>query len=521
MTSTETPADCRSFALGEYPGISRFALDLVRRAPAATRFVTPPDGALSPADVVRDSALVAALNEQNRGWGNDVGGSLDRWAEGRSVALIAGQQTGFAGGPLYTLAKIASLLHAKDELAAKGVESTIFFWLATEDHDYDEVATITIDSQDGAVTLRAAERPLTRRMVGEIALPESLRRAFIERSGIDGEFLRPGISFRDSFARLIASVVPGEVVLVDALLPELRRAGAPLFEKIVREWDAVQEGLRERRAAIESAGYPPQIVADEDGTYTLLYLTREGVRLPIAKKGQVWTLAGRKSSAEELLAIIHDAPESVSTSALTRPALQDLVLHPQLFVGGPAEVSYYAQSSVIHEICEIPRPAVALRGHVLLASSKILRKIDRWGLGMSEVFDPVDSILARREEPARRELEVSIERARRAFLAELEPLADAVRRSDGSLDRPVTRSLRKIRYQLQRLGERGERALGRRDVERLRAIQKITGALNPLGQPQDRVAAWITWWDRFGSELVRRMRAVAAADSDRVTVIGL
>ena len=49
------------------------------------------------------------------------------------------------------------------------------------------------------------------------------------------------------FAELIASVFPRDVVLVDALLPELRREGAPLFADIAAKWDAIQSALEKDR----------------------------------------------------------------------------------------------------------------------------------------------------------------------------------------------------------------------------------------------------------------------------------
>ena len=66
---------------------------------------------------------------------------------GETVTLVAGQQVGFAGGPLYTLAKIATLVKMKRELEKQGKPATIFFWLATEDHDFAEVATLNCRSR--------------------------------------------------------------------------------------------------------------------------------------------------------------------------------------------------------------------------------------------------------------------------------------------------------------------------------------------------------------------------------------
>jgi uncharacterized protein YllA (UPF0747 family) len=72
------------------------------------------------------------------------------------LTIIAGQQVGFAGGPLYTLAKLASLVRFKRDMAKQGIPVTAFFWLATEDHDFDEVATLNRARRDAAPTTKTS-----------------------------------------------------------------------------------------------------------------------------------------------------------------------------------------------------------------------------------------------------------------------------------------------------------------------------------------------------------------------------
>ncbi|HEU5161633.1 MAG TPA: bacillithiol biosynthesis BshC, partial [Thermoanaerobaculia bacterium] len=121
-----------AFDLARYPGISSFALDLVRGQADAARFCRRPDlGSIAASGADASSELASALVRCNRDWGNDVESLVEAWARGRAVAIVAGQQVGFGGGPLYTIAKIASLLALRRKLAERGVEAVPFFWLAT------------------------------------------------------------------------------------------------------------------------------------------------------------------------------------------------------------------------------------------------------------------------------------------------------------------------------------------------------------------------------------------------------
>src|SRR5206468_944890 len=143
-----TAPACLELSLADYPGMNPFVLDwLSGRADSllprrAGEKVPQADEGVSP-------ELTAALIESNKRWGLFVRDEVESWARGESVALIAGQQVGFAGGPLYTLAKIASLLKLKRQFKS----ATVFFWLATEDHDFDEAATLSIPVKDRQLDL--------------------------------------------------------------------------------------------------------------------------------------------------------------------------------------------------------------------------------------------------------------------------------------------------------------------------------------------------------------------------------
>ena len=70
-------------------------------------------------------------------------------------AVVTGQQVGLLGGPLLTLLKAATAIaRAKQVTAATGVEHVPVFWLATEDHDLEEVDQVSLLSKTAVETLR-------------------------------------------------------------------------------------------------------------------------------------------------------------------------------------------------------------------------------------------------------------------------------------------------------------------------------------------------------------------------------
>ena len=78
--------------------------------------------------------MVRALEGQN-----GPSESLRRLAEPGTVAIVTGQQVGLFSGPAYTIYKAITAARMARELTARGMPAVPVFWLATEDHDFEEV----------------------------------------------------------------------------------------------------------------------------------------------------------------------------------------------------------------------------------------------------------------------------------------------------------------------------------------------------------------------------------------------
>jgi uncharacterized protein YllA (UPF0747 family) len=506
MSSTTTEAACLQIPLAAYPGFNRFTLDWMAGSPNATQFLSRANPARNATP--RDAALAEALIASNRNWGRNVSDEVARWSRGETFTVIAGQQVGFAGGPIYTLAKLAGMLKLKRDNEARGIPTAVFFWLATEDHDFAEVATLSLPKRDpkqqlDRTTFRA-RHPSAKMAVGALPVPEELTLALIEYLDIPRPaWLREGITFRDSFAELITSAVDGKFILVDALLPELRRAGAPLFDAIRANWDPIQRALDVRAEELTGAGYAPQVMPRPGEAHTLFFEIDE---------------SGSRELIESPRAI---APERTSTSALTRPLLQDFVLRPDIFVGGPSEVAYYAQIAPLHEMLHVPMPRVALRAHELLAPKRLARTVDRYDIKPEEIFAGTDAVLATREPAGVAEVHAIAEKAQRALAADMTRIGEIALPAEHALARAINRSIGHIEYHFGKLTERAIRGLARKDRERHAAVRELVTTLVPDGAPQDRVAGWFGYWQQYGPHLIERMIDEAAQDEDVCKVVSL
>jgi bacillithiol synthase len=511
--------------LSVYPGLHHLATDLVAGAPGAVELLPPFRPAeIASLHVARDPQLLDELASSNRGWGNEIGAELDRFARG-GAAVIGGQQVGFAGGPLLTIDKVASILRIRDELQSRGVPAVGFFWMATEDHDFQEVSTLLLQTPAGAKRVTTAARPVSPRSVGDLPIPDSLRSSFLVAAGLpaEPEWLTPGITFRDSFARLIATAFgSGRVVLVDSMLPRMRALGAPLLCDVLGSLDDVERIVETRSNELGGRLYPPQIQPSTDGHYALFFWRNAaGERLPIRQSDGGFLVGEERVGQAELMGRIEATPESLSTGALTRPLLQDFIFRPAVFVGGPSEVAYYAQASAIHRTYGVPVPQIALRGHLLVAPTKVLRTVGRYSIAAEEIFRHPGEILSAREAPRIEDLERDVEQAAGVIGRELAHIRGLIADADATQVRPADRAIRHVRREMERLGNRGRRAIIRRDSERHRAIERLCSTLAPGGTPQDRVAGWITWWMMYRDQLIEEIVEQVEPASEYFKVVGL
>jgi uncharacterized protein YllA (UPF0747 family) len=295
-----------------------------------------------------------------------------------------------------------------------------------------------------------------------------------------------------------------------------------LFDAIASRHDTLQQALSQRAGELSSAGYRAQVAPSADGSWSLFFwLNNSGDREPVRRDGDDWRVGHRSVSDTELHEMMRAEPWRVSTAALARPLLQDAVLRPDVFVGGPAEVSYYAQVAPLAAILGIEAPAVALRGHSLVVPARVLRTVTMENIGAAELFDTPDAIAARRTSVLLDRAIESSSRAEAELTRNLEEFRELVARADGTVDRGIATSLRKIRHQFGRIRRRGVRAIARRDELRYNAITRLSESIAPGGVPQDRIISWLPFWVGYGRELIDRMVDAIEPHADRVSVIGL
>lgn len=100
-----------------------------------------------------------------------VNKSITKLKQLNSVVVIGGQQAGILTGPLYSIHKIISIIKLAEEKERQlGVPVIPVFWIAGEDHDYDEVNHVFIPIEQRVDKWSYPEKVRQKKMVSDIHL---------------------------------------------------------------------------------------------------------------------------------------------------------------------------------------------------------------------------------------------------------------------------------------------------------------------------------------------------------------
>ena len=523
---TDVIPDCISF--GSIPHTTRIFSDFLSYSPEVSKFFPiQPDAehviALAksvPRDLERQSRVADALEKQNRAWGasEPTLGNIRRLREG-AYAMVTGQQVGLFGGPLMSLFKVASALALAKQVQEAGVDCVPVFWLATEDHDLDEVNQALFLTHDfqlvpfKARTTGTAGAPVahirfaegTNEIVTQAAglLGESLAADYLRESYVEGE------TFSNAFARLYTRIFAEQgLILLDPADHELHRIATPLFLDALRRSAELDQAVLERNRELHNVGYHEQVKVTRESTP--LFALVDGARVPIHSKNGTYAIGTERLSNEELEQRIAAKPDNFSANVLLRPVLQDYWLPTLAYIGGPAEVAYFAQAAVPYEKLLGRITPILPRMSATLIEPRIERLLLKYGVELPELFHgecQLRDCLAARSLPP--ELKSDFELARRAIQVNLQRISTSLQKLDPTLVEAAQRAASKVRYQVDRLEKRAAQAELRRSEIVARHAAQIENALYPKKSLQEREIAALHFYASHGPELINRLIELA------------
>ena len=438
-------------------------------------------------------------------------------------AVVTGQQVGLFGGPLLTLLKAATAIaRAKEATETTGIPHVPIFWLATEDHDLAEVDQVKLLSKHAIDTLRIGLADKAN-PVGGIKIGPEVEKCLEQASELLSyapvcdllrECYTPEATLGSAFARFMARLFAGHgLIVMDAAGAEFHALGRSVFRAAIEHAAELEEALIARTRELGDHGYHAQVLVKSGSSLLFLVDDQTGVRNLLRRvASDLWKAGVHTYSTAELLAILDAEPQRLSPNALLRPVFQDAILPTAAYIGGPAEIAYFAQSEVLYRAILGRLTPVLPRLSGTLIEPAVATIMAKDEISLEDIFNAktVDTLAHRMGARA-----MPIEEKRKlaavgnAMDLELTALTGYLAAVDESLGRSALVSASKMRYQMNRLRRMAATFEVQKQVSLTKHAETMMLHLFPDAHPQERVLGGAYFIAQCGDGLIDRLVAEA------------
>ncbi|NNK87340.1 MAG: bacillithiol biosynthesis cysteine-adding enzyme BshC, partial [Flavobacteriaceae bacterium] len=422
--------------------------------------------------------------------------------------ITTGHQLNLFTGPLYFLYKIISTINLTRLLNKAYPEYNFVpvYWMATEDHDFDEINYFNFKGRKVQWNRDASGA------VGRMDTKglEEVSRAFASHlpKGKTADELME--LFEEAYTaehsltqatRYLANALFGEygLVIIDGDDNNLKRLLIPVIEKEINGNLAFKH-VAQTNAELSESGYKIQVNPREINLFYLTDGLRERIiehegQFKVNNTGIMWD---RTSLFEE----IHAHPERFSPNVITRPVYQELILPNLCYIGGGGELAYWMQLRSYFDELHLPFPILLLRNSAVLVSQKQFQKLAKLKLEVSELFKTPHDL---NSEYTRRFSEINIDfSAQKDHLkSQFEALYEIAEQTDKSFLGAVAAQERKQIKGLEHLEKRLLKAQKRKITDLLDRIGQLQNDLFPGSSLQERQKNFSEFYLEYGKDLIK------------------
>lgn len=427
---------------------------------------------------------------------------------GDAAYVVAGQQAGLLGGPLYTLHKAVSLIALARRLSHTSGRTVLpLFWIASEDHDVLEVNRVWIGGRK--FVDRVAEEPAARGArpsVASIAVAAETREAMLQflqgclpegparaealdlAAGLD--FTTYATAFRSLFVKLLGGhglrfVEPAEV----------RALAAPTFARLAECWPQVQEAFTRGTDRVTSAGFNAPLAAP--GFFEFV----EGSRIAVEHTGRGFRMAAGEVSYAQAATEIRRRPADFSPNAALRPVLQDAAIPVAAMLGGPAELAYLWQIDELYATAGVARAPLYPRASFTWIEPRVRRAAEKNDLWPARIFEAAALAQQAAAAPAAPAGLAEAQAHAGTFLASVDSLL-------GTEVSPQTRKRREaLADTISRFLERAAEELQAREGVGRQRLERLAEAVAPAGKLQERIVCVFPFLAMYGHEWIEALVA--------------
>jgi len=441
-----------------------------------------------------------------------------------TLTVITGQQAGILTGPLYTLYKAMTTIQlAKEQREKLGRPVVPVFWIAGEDHDWQEIRETFILNSEG--------KPIPCLLPGDGGGESVGHQKVPSWETIEAQLLGiPDSEFRSSvlsqcrqlteqaenlthwFALTLQWLVhKWGLIFFDPMIPEFKRLAAPMYEQILKMHEDVREALAERTKSWVDLGFDPQI-QPTGGEVNLFLSVPE--RRAILYSDHSFYLRGQKEpwDLDRLNELLVQAPEKFSPNVVTRPIVQEYLFPTLAYVPGPGELNYWAQLGGVFAKLGFVMPILFPRLSAVVLTASWQKYLKKQALTLAEVYRGLEEQRIRcvREQDTL-DIDEYFQRIREQIekgYAELKPLEEV----HVNVSEWLIQNEAKVKFQLDYLERKVWQAQRKRCSDVLGRLQQLEDGIVPFHSRQERVLNPFSFILRYGFSFIEQVSQIPIGD---------
>ncbi len=351
--------------------------------------------------------LASILKEMNNNWGADESTfkNIERLESNDAVVVIGGQQAGLLTGPIYSVNKVISIIQlAKEQEAELNRPVIPVFWIAGEDHDFDEINHVNVRKETGFKKQTIQHLPEFKKSVSQIDLDSELTKKWLTDIFLELEesthskiiyeellsLLKGSKTYVDFFARLINKLFPETgLVLVDSADSSLRSIETKYFIKLIEHQKPIARTVSRTIKSLQEKDYSVSLETEENEGH-LFYHDDNGERILLSRtESGMWQ--GKNDNivftSEELIEIAKNSPSRLSNNVVTRPLMQEWLFPTLAFVGGYGEISYWASLKEAFREVDLEMPPIVPRYSITYIPKKLNEVLTKHKIEVSHAIN--------------------------------------------------------------------------------------------------------------------------------------
>ncbi len=461
--------------------------------------------------------LVDALTQQYKGLeiSEQVKTNIQKLNNNNCFTVTTGHQLNLFTGPLYFIYKIVSTINLAKVLKEKYPKNDFVpvYWMATEDHDFEEVNHFNLFNKRYELTKNQAGAVGKMKLEGVEELFSALNEDLGDRNGITkilelfSKFYTSNCTYAEATRGIVNHFFENYgLVTIDGDDRELKKLFADDME-----WDFIESRgyrfVQKISKQIIELGHKPQVNPRECNLFYLVEGRRE--RLIHKGNGEYEVLnSAIKFTTTEILFELEKYPERFSPNVILRPMYQEKILPNLAYIGGGGELAYWFQLKEMFDVNNIFFPTLILRNSVLFVDGGSNKRLTKLGLTPIDLFKGTE-VLIKEYLKKGADIVLDLKKEEEDVIAVFEDIIQKSGEIDQSLQPFVKAELQKNIKSLKNIENRLIKAEKKKEEVAVNQIQNLKEKLFPKSSLQERhdnlISILLFYGDGIIDELIENL----------------